>query len=345
MCVFHGRAAFRSVEHTMKGGLIAVAAVAVVLGPVAGVVVGQRVLGPLDVKPGPVPESDGTPACNAARAFLQQMNADVARFNARLNAVQKEIAAAKTTAAKAEAENELRALRQNEKKFQSAVNGQSKTAADQCKPTEPTKGVIANELVLPDDNGTPACKTVRAQMKYLIDERRKVMNNLDRQYWKGSLGLSDAAKRQLEKRKARLEAQFRALAPKGATACKKHAQAPSPPTPTPAAAPFTGIWTGTYHEGSNDCTDGKSGAATMTLTQTDTSLTGSATYQGYVIGEGCATVELHSKITGNVVNDSGLIRSTYDHGGGTVDGTLALSPDGKTLTLTEGPDEAMFARG
>ena len=82
----------------------------------------------------------------------------------------------------------------------------------------------------------------------------------------------------------------------------------------------------------------------MRLTDTGGSLSGSADYEGYATGVGCPSVNLHAEIRGTVTANTARISSSYDHGAGSANGTLALN--GSTLTLTEeGGDGATFTRG
>jgi hypothetical protein len=305
------------------------------------------------VEPVPVPADNGTPACGDARAYLQQVNAELAAFPKRVAAAQVSerkaeavlAAATKQLQAKpddavlrlhvrtaqrnvSDAREELARVRQNGAKLEGIARRLGATASAECASAEPAPSETTAALAVPADNGTSDCAGTRNQMISLLRFRDRLWAN---EAFKaaGPLGLSDVARRQIETQIKRLVAQLTALAPKAAEACAK--------------LDFSGTWTGTYHAAPDSCApSGTSGPMTLTLSQTGSSLSGRSTDQNYELG--CSTVDLHGAITGTVAGNKASIQSAYDNDGGTYAGTLTLR--GNTLTFEEeSGDTATLTRG
>jgi hypothetical protein len=328
----------------MRAALVAAVGVLALLVPAADAVVRVHA-----VNPGPIPADNGTPACADARSTLRDANAQVARFQRDLAAAKARERRAETAepAAKskwsakpndaalhralkaadaelADARLDLARLVKAAKTVQSAIDKLVANAAAQCAPGEPTAADTTDDLVVPADNGTTDCGTYRNQMISLLRQIEQLRANEIRWLEFHPTG-TDLYVRAIQSR----QRQLKAIAPKAAAACAK--------------IDFTGAWTGTYHESPGTCVSaGKTGPMTMTLTQTEGSLTGTLTDRDYSLG--CSNVDLHGQITGTVSGNTATIQTAYDNDAGTYGATLTLK--GNTLTFEEeSGDSAMLARG
>lgn len=288
-----------------------------------------------------MPSDNGTLACADARKFVQDIDADIARFNrllataqARERQAEAALAAAKrkpnaslrqAELAVTAAQGEVTRVQGEGKRLDRNAHQAAVTAVAQCMTAPPTASQTKTQHAVPADNGTKECGSDRNQMISLLHSIEHLKEN-EAFRDLGPLGLSAPARNQIETQVGRLTAQLDALATKAAAAC----------------ASFSGTWHGTYTQSSSEGCPGKTGPTTLTLTQTGSSLSGTIIDVGYNL---CPdVVDLHGTMTGTVTGNTADIQSAYDNNAGTYAGTLTLT-GGKVIFKEESGDSAIFTRG